>query len=439
MATCGRDSKPACNHARDVWVRCGGRLPGVPSVPVRLAGGRGPLEGRAEFYNTATRTWGSICDRVFIKGGWPSVLCGQLGFGTAEVAVYAKGALAGTGPISFQSPSCSPKTAKTIQTCRQDINPACSHAQDVFVRCTGGRPTTSTSTTGPIVRLVGGPGPYEGRAEFLNPKIGAWGSICDVAFVKQGWPSVTCRDLGFGFATLARLATPAERGTGPIGFMSPMCGPKTTKNMATCGRDSKPTCNHARDVWIRCEGRPATTKPTPVTTPPTTTKKPTTTTTEAATTTKTTPPTTPSGPVETCSEVGGECRDSCEGDFKSAMSLGKDGKCDKTDGKKKCCIPNTKPDKEETCSKISGTCTKGSKCESGFKSAGSQGKEGRCPPKDGQSFKCCLKVDVDEKEETCTKAGGTCKDKDGSRCPSGWKAERKGVCPTEGKKCCVEK
>lgn len=37
--------------------------------------------------------------------------------------------------------------------------------------------------------------PGEGRAEFYDGK--QWGTICDVAFVSNGWPSVLCKTRGY--------------------------------------------------------------------------------------------------------------------------------------------------------------------------------------------------------------------------------------------------
>ena len=46
-----------------------------------------------------------------------------------------------------------------------------------------------------FVRL-NGPHVREGRAEFLDVN-GTWGTICDTAFGKTGWPSVFCFQLGY--------------------------------------------------------------------------------------------------------------------------------------------------------------------------------------------------------------------------------------------------
>ena len=56
---------------------------------------------------------------------------------------------------------------------------------------------TSAPAPNPRIRLVDGPNNMEGRAEFWN---GTWGTVCDIGFVPRDWPSVFCRELGFGDA-----------------------------------------------------------------------------------------------------------------------------------------------------------------------------------------------------------------------------------------------
>ncbi len=43
-----------------------------------LEGGENDAEGRAMFYKNGE--WGTICDKAYNRGGWPTVLCQELGF-----------------------------------------------------------------------------------------------------------------------------------------------------------------------------------------------------------------------------------------------------------------------------------------------------------------------------------------------------------------------
>jgi len=322
------------------------------------------------------------------------------------------------------------------------------------------------------VRLVGGRGPYEGRAEYYNN--GGWGTICDIGFFLNGWPQVFCYELGYEKATLARYAKISERGKGPITFKSPACNRRqndgTVDKMEKCEKDKNGNCGHGKDVWVRCEGKinptttttqvptTTTTEPTTTTTEPTTTTPvPTTTTTEAttttteATTTTTEPTTTTTEPTtttaepatttteepvtETCLLIGGVCSDECAKGYKKAKKLGKEGSCDNSNGKKHCCLPY---EKTETCTENGGECQLES-CQDGYKSAKSQGVDGKCVrDADDNKYKCCVKVETEGKEGACEDLGGTCKVKDGGRCPDGLKSLKTGICTEKGTKCCVE-
>ena len=65
--------------------------------------------------------------------------------------------------------------------------------------------STISAKSASTVRLVDGPTTGEGRVELI--KNGQWGSICDNAFVKEGWPSVVCHELGFSGIISATYAT----------------------------------------------------------------------------------------------------------------------------------------------------------------------------------------------------------------------------------------
>merc|ERR1712198_8273 len=279
------------------------------------------------------------------------------------------------------------------------------------------------------VRLVGGAGPWEGRAELYKGR--EWGSICDIWFVRWGWPSVLCLELGLGQAESARYVKTTERGTGAIAFHSPACTPRTSKSLLTCRQDKKPTCTHVKDVWVKCKGRPTTPQPTtPEPTTPAPTEPP------ASTTPPTQPPPT-TEPLDTCSPIGGVCVEECEYGYKPARKLNKDGKCDNSDGtKRKCCLPSPPT---ETCSAIGGDCFY-DECMEGYKSAKSQGLDGKCAKDaNGNKPKCCVRDTKEVKEETCSAVGGTCMEKNGGRCPDGYKSLKTGSCPTNGVKCCIAK
>jgi len=105
---------------------------------VRLVGGNFYSEGRVEVnYNGE---WGTVCD-----DGWDdtdaSVVCRQLGFGSAGRAIRSAGFGQGSGSIILANVICSGDES-TLANCSHlgyGITRSCSHAEDAGVRCLFGQ------------------------------------------------------------------------------------------------------------------------------------------------------------------------------------------------------------------------------------------------------------------------------------------------------------
>ncbi|NXS50839.1 LOX3B oxidase, partial [Balaeniceps rex] len=163
---------------------------------IRLKGGAKVGEGRVEVLKSSE--WGTICDdRWNLLSA--SVVCRELGFGSAKEALTGARMGQGTGPIHLNEVQCL-GTEKSLWSCpfKNITQEDCKHAEDAAVRCN--IPYMGYEN---LIRLSGGRSRFEGRVEVA---VGArdgdqprWGLVCG-----EGWGTleamVACRQLGLGFA-----------------------------------------------------------------------------------------------------------------------------------------------------------------------------------------------------------------------------------------------
>ncbi|MBN3316553.1 DMBT1 protein, partial [Atractosteus spatula] len=230
----------SCNHSRDVGVVCSGAEGGV-----RLVGGAGRCDGRVEVFSSGK--WGRLLDSSWTDSA-ASVLCRQLGCGSALETSSSSRYGPGRSDVCFSGVSCSGNETH-LGNCSRPQPVSCSSGSDVGVLCEKFLLFSSPTEHG-LLRLSGAESPCAGRLEVYHQ--GSWGTVCD-----DSWDladsQVVCRQLQCGTAVRAPAPVSFSQGAGPIWLDEVGCLGNESSLWECPSRPwGQHDCGHKEDVTIVC-------------------------------------------------------------------------------------------------------------------------------------------------------------------------------------------
>uniref|UniRef100_A0A8C6MJE9 Scavenger receptor cysteine-rich type 1 protein M130 n=1 Tax=Moschus moschiferus TaxID=68415 RepID=A0A8C6MJE9_MOSMO len=228
--------KHNCTHKQDAGVTCSDGS----DLEMRLMNGGNRCSGRIEIKFQGQ--WGTVCDDNF-NLDHASVVCKQLGCGSAVSFSGSANFGEGSGPIWFDDLVCHGNES-ALWNCRHQGwgKHNCDHSEDAGVICLEGADLS--------LRLVDGVTKCSGRLEVRFQ--GEWGTVCD-----DGWDNddaaVACQQLGCPTAITAIGRVNASEGSGHIWLDSVSCqGHESAIWQCKHQEWGKHYCHHNEDAGVTC-------------------------------------------------------------------------------------------------------------------------------------------------------------------------------------------
>ncbi|KAJ8035483.1 Neurotrypsin [Holothuria leucospilota] len=226
------------SHSKDVGVACNGK--GKHSeTKVRLAGGKGPDEGRVEIFKNGQ--WGTVDDDHWNDID-AEVVCRELGYLHGGAAFRFGYFGQGTGPIWLDNINCVGNEPHLMNCPHETDTSEDNHSEDVGVRC-------AWKGIFSLLRLVDGSLPCEGRVEVLINN--RWGTIKD-----DNWDNreanVVCSQLGYASGGIAYSGAYFGEGKGPVLVENFKCAGTESSLFSCSHREISLDGGHSKDAGVAC-------------------------------------------------------------------------------------------------------------------------------------------------------------------------------------------
>ncbi|XP_011666645.2 deleted in malignant brain tumors 1 protein [Strongylocentrotus purpuratus] len=215
---------------------------------VRLVDGQVPSEGRVEVFYY--ERWGSVCDDHWSLDE-AEVVCKDLGYSGADLALVAAAYGLGSGPIWLDDVECRGGEESLNQCNHNTIGTHdCAHEDDASVMCTARG----------SLRLTNGTSSHDGILQIMGNSSSSWGSVCGDTWTAAAG-EVACRQLGFSGYLNSSFSDPSNSTNSghdddPWTFFHGFRCYGSERRLEVCPDaewDTVDACHEKRNVILQCD------------------------------------------------------------------------------------------------------------------------------------------------------------------------------------------